>query len=1049
MISRQNSGGGAVAVRGFLIQTLVALLEVAKAGHSLSEITLEPKFGNEQFDFVWKDDSGSHAVQVKSTSNVFKKSQVEQWANKMETARSTEDCVLMLVGIFHPNLEKINRVGRVTIKKKNVDIPGLLNEAAQGVSTLWQMAEMPPRHASENLLVAKALVTQLEFYSTECRTLSGEAFIDLMCNWIIQAPVQEPRVDISRVIKSAPAELIGRKRDIKRLNGAWGRAVRGKQERPHVLTFVALGGEGKTSIVAKWLAELAHKNWLGCDAVFAWSFYDQGTDEKTAGSSDLFLADALIFFGDESMARSAQGALEKGRRLAQLVGERRSLLVLDGLEPLQYAFDSPTPGELKDPGIATLLKELAAINRGLCVVTTRYSIPDLSAYWQTTSPEIELKRLSKEAGVALLRSLGVKTGSKNDFEELVEDVDGHALTLQIIGGFLARAFHGDIRLRDRLDFEIADNKIRGGHAFRAMDSYVKWMKNENEEARRELAFLRLLGLFDRPATEDCVLSLVAPPAIHKMTEPLVGLAEEDREFSLTALEAAKLLTLNRDAAGVTLSIDSHPLIREYFAKQLREDSVRDPTNEAWRTAHRRLYEHLCESTKDEPDARLEDLQPLYQAVTHGCKAGLQQDACDNVYLARILRRDEYYSANKLGAFGSNLGAVASFFDIPWRCVSPGLTEGNKAELFGEAAFCLRALGRLAEAHEPMHATLLFMEKQRDWKQAAIAASNLSELELTLGDVPGAVVSATQSVTYADRSGDAYWKVNGRTALADALHHAGQRLEAKACFREAEALQAERRPEYNLLYSLGGFQYCDLLLTEAELCTWQVFLGSNRSEKADPEYEPAACDGGNEVQSLLTSAATSIQSCRLVSERAAQTLQWGGIAYRQSLLHVALDHLTMGRAALYRLVLESLIRPAESPQAFLSSSLGLSSVDCIALTAVAKLLDAAVDDLRRSGQAQELPRGLLTRALLSALEGNCTGPRGAQRNLDEAWEIAARGPMPLFLADIHLHRARLFGAVKYPWDSPHKDLAEARRLIEKLGYLRRMEELKYAETRLAK
>jgi hypothetical protein len=46
-----------------------------------------------------------------------------------------------------------------------------------------------------------------------------------------------------------------------------------------------------------------------------------------------------------------------------------------------------------------------------------------------------------------------------------------------------------------------------------------------------------------------------------------------------------------------------------------------------------------------------------------------------------------------------------------------------------------------------------------------------------------------------------------------------------------------------------------------------------------------------------------------------------------------------------------------------------------------------------------------------------------------------------MADIHLHRARLFGLSKdrpanYPWTSPQDDLAEARRLIEKHGYWRR-------------
>jgi len=54
-------------------------------------------------------------------------------------------------------------------------------------------------------------------------------------------------------------------------------------------------------------------------------------------------------------------------------------------------------------------------------------------------------------------------------------------------------------------------------------------------------------------------------------------------------------------------------------------------------------------------------------------------------------------------------------------------------------------------------------------------------------------------------------------------------------------------------------------------------------------------------------------------------------------------------------------------------------------------------------------------------------------------------MPLFLADIHLYRARLFRNVTpYPWESPQHDLAEARRLIEKHGYWRRKEELEDAE-----
>ncbi len=50
-------------------------------------------------------------------------------------------------------------------------------------------------------------------------------------------------------------------------------------------------------------------------------------------------------------------------------------------------------------------------------------------------------------------------------------------------------------------------------------------------------------------------------------------------------------------------------------------------------------------------------------------------------------------------------------------------------------------------------------------------------------------------------------------------------------------------------------------------------------------------------------------------------------------------------------------------------------------------------------------------------------------------------MRLFMADVHLYRARLFfREKKYPWQSAEKDLEEAGRLIQECGYHRRDEEL---------
>jgi tetratricopeptide (TPR) repeat protein len=431
--------------------------------------------------------------------------------------------------------------------------------------------------------------------------------------------------------------------------------------------------------------------------------------------------------------------------------------------------------------------------------------------------------------------------------------------------------------------------------------------------------------------------------------------------------------LGLDGASV---LDVHPLLREYFGQQVREEYPA-----AFREGHRRLYEHLKASVPYWPEG-LGGLQPLYQAVAHGCQAGFHQEACDRVYFDRIKRRQESYSLRQLGAFSAELGALAWFFEDPWRRVAAALSERVQGLLLNEAAYCLRAVGRLTEALEPVRAGVEMAVREADWENVARYWNNLSQLELTLGDVSAALRDAEKSVEYADRSNNAFQRRARRTALADALHQAGKGDNAMALFREAEVMQAKWQPQYPLLYSLQGFRYCELLLAGAERGAWLGAADANLAEV-----------------------------CRTVVMRANQTLEW--MMQQRWLLAIALDHLTLGRAELYLSILEPSDRDARR--------------------AATVELNAAVDGLRASGSQDHLPRGLLSRAWLFALEGD---PTGARADLDEAWEIAERGPMRLFMADVHLYRARLI--------RDREELGEARRMITELGYGRRNEELEDAE-----
>ena len=238
---------------------------------------------------------------------------------------------------------------------------------------------------------------------------------------------------------------------------------------------------------------------------------------------------------------------------------------------------------------------------------------------------------------------------------------------------------------------------------------------------------------------------------------------------------------------------------------------------------------------------------------------MQQEACDEVYRDRIMRSAEAYSIHKLGAFGANLGAVSSFFEEPWIRLAPGLSQSGQAWLLNEGAFCLRALGRLTEALEPFRASRETCVEQKDWQEAAKRANNLSDLELALGAVGDAVGDAEQSVEFADRSGQWGMRVIMRTVLGNALHQAGRRADALARFGEAEVMQGERQPQYVLLYSVQGFQYCDLLLADAERGAWKC--GTRLSRRAGmPSH----------AQDART---TLIARCGEVEQRAAQTLKW--------------------------------------------------------------------------------------------------------------------------------------------------------------------------------
>jgi hypothetical protein len=782
--------------------------------------------------------------------------------------------------------------------------------------------------------------------------------------------------------------------------------------------------------VHEWLHRLKATNYGGAQKVFGWSFYSQGTHE-TQTSSGLFFEAALAFFGYAGQPLTDDVA--RARCLAQLLRQQPCILVLDGVEPLQHPV-TMQGGIFKDPGIGSLLRDVRQHGlspNSLIIITSRQAIVELAGSRGRMYQEIDLKTLSIADGVALLKALGVHKGLKHEYEAAVKAFGGHALALVLLGNLLRELYAGDVNQYLRLP--VLEDEQQGGHARNVLRFYDAeyWRPDAPERM-----FLQLLGLFDRPMGAAELNALLQRA---DLAQPLQKLPEIEWKRMLAHLRKVGLLLTSpptqphpcslpnwggmgrgergEDApplrGGVGGGVfDTHPLIRAYFGEQVQRQNPA-----AWRQAHLVLFEHFqAVPEKEQPDT-IEELEPLYRAVHHGCLAGEYWKALDDVYWKRILRGAEYYSVRKLGVFAADLAAIADFFPSGWtKPVASGLTEANQGWLLAQASAWLMSLGRLEEALAPRRPRIQICEKLADWKGAAASAQNLVELLLPLGQLTEAQQAGQQGIAWAGQTDDKFLQIASQTDLAATLHRLGTLAKSRAAFETAENIEKEAYPQYPWLTSIQGTQYCTLLLDcAADVPAWEAVL--ERGQYMLAESEP-----------------------------------------NNQLLCVAFHHLTIARA------LNALQRPAAAQPEFDAAVGGMwkaSKIDFMPEVLLARAnfcrqqgeLDASQRDLDEAWEIITRCGMRLYEAEACLLQGNlgldqltspCPPPKGeflkeAEAAYQQAKELITEMNYGLRFAELSLLAAR---AAYYAKDlpgfqnlggfSPQEHLAAAKARIEEIG-----------------
>lgn len=176
--------GGQDGNRGYLIQAVVALL-TSLDDPKWQSVSLEPNVSSDKVDIFWKASSHTKATQVKSSINQINKPDATRWATDLKTSTAADSYELVLVG---PSSEAVARLGShdgVAIPcPKNLDIEGLLSEAAHLLDKFLAKEGFGQTSATQREMMVHAIVTKLSAFSTQGRPLTRQQLVSTLKEWL-------------------------------------------------------------------------------------------------------------------------------------------------------------------------------------------------------------------------------------------------------------------------------------------------------------------------------------------------------------------------------------------------------------------------------------------------------------------------------------------------------------------------------------------------------------------------------------------------------------------------------------------------------------------------------------------------------------------------------------------------------------------------------------------------------------------------------------------------------------------------------------------------
>ncbi|MBC7846241.1 MAG: hypothetical protein H7Y10_07090 [Flavobacterium sp.] len=185
--------GGNAGIRGYLIQTIICVLDALNTDNHWLSVTLEPLDESEKVDIRWKySDSKVKLSQVKSSENLIRHASAKKWCEELEShSPDATEYELLLIGSVDDKLSKVGKIDNVQIGEiKPLNTQVLIDQASTKIDKYYEGKNKPKISSQVRELIVKCLSLEFGTSSIVGKEILREDFDKMLLEWISAVEIQ-------------------------------------------------------------------------------------------------------------------------------------------------------------------------------------------------------------------------------------------------------------------------------------------------------------------------------------------------------------------------------------------------------------------------------------------------------------------------------------------------------------------------------------------------------------------------------------------------------------------------------------------------------------------------------------------------------------------------------------------------------------------------------------------------------------------------------------------------------------------------------------------